>query len=176
MKSAVLVIDVQRGLFDEIPRPFEAGKVIQKINLVTGKARISGTPVIFIQHEQAKGLLEYGAETWKLQAGLKIDDNDFTVRKKTPDSFLRTNLEEILSSNGSKNLIICGYASEFCVDTTTRRSAALGYSVQLVSDAHTTHDKKHASAQQIRDHHNETLQNITSFGPKITTVLAADIF
>ena len=175
MNSAVLVIDVQRGLFDEIPRPYEAEEIIQRINFITSKARNYGAPVIFIQHEQAKGLLEYGSEGWKLQAELKVDDNDFKVRKKTPDSFLHTNLEEILSSNDSKNLIICGYASEFCVDTTTRRAAALGYTVQLVSDAHTTHNKEHASAKQIREHHNETLQNITSFGPKITVVRSADI-
>lgn len=120
-------------------------------------------------------MLEYRSEGWKLQSGLTINDIDFNVRKKTPDSFLRTNLEEILNLNSAKKLIICGYASEFCVDTTTRRAAALGYTVQLVADAHTTHDKKHASAQQIRDHHNETLQNITSFGPKITTVRSTDI-
>jgi nicotinamidase-related amidase len=175
MKSAVLVIDVQRGLFDEIPRPYEADEIIQRINHITSQARTSGIPVIFIQHEQAQGLLEYGSEGWKLQSGLTVNDNDFKVGKKTPDSFLRTNLEEILNLNGAKNLIICGYASEFCVDTTTRRAAALGYTVELVSDAHTTHNKKHASAKQIRDHHNETLQNIRSFGPRITTVRSTDI-
>ena len=87
------------------------------------------------------GFLEYGSESWKLQKDLFIDDIDFKVRKTTPDSFLRTNLEEILTSVGAMNLIICGYASEFCVDTSVRRAAALGYNVQIISDAHTTHDK-----------------------------------
>lgn len=57
------------------------------------------------------------------------------------------------------------------VDSMTRSAAQLGYTVQLVADAHTTHDKEHLSAQQIREHHNLTL----SMGPTITTVQATDI-
>lgn len=175
MKSAVLVIDVQSGLFDGRPRPFEHDLVIQRINDITNRARASKAPVIFIQHELPTGFLEYGSAGWELQSALTAEDADLKVRKTTPDSFLRTNLEKTLKSLGAINLIICGYASEFCVDTTTRRAAALGYTVQLVSDAHTTHDKVHASAEKIRDHHNATLPNITSFGPRISAVKASDI-
>ena len=39
MKSAVLVIDVQRGLFDPVPRPFEANEVVERINTITQNAR-----------------------------------------------------------------------------------------------------------------------------------------
>ncbi|MCK5312606.1 MAG: cysteine hydrolase [Desulfobacteraceae bacterium] len=175
MKSAILIIDVQCGLFDESVRPYEADEVVERINNITSNARIKGIPVVFIQHELAEGFLEYGSESWKLQKDLFIDDIDFKVRKTTPDSFLRTNLEEILTSVGAMNLIICGYASEFCVDTSVRRAAALGYNVQIISDAHTTHDKEHASAKQIREHHNATLPNITSFGPRISVVKSIDI-
>ena len=175
MKSAVLIIDVQCGLLDKKPRPYEADNIVKRINHITCKTRGSGIPVILIQHEQASGFMEFGSEGWKLQSGLTISNEDYKVRKTTPDSFLRTNLEEIITSIGVTNLIICGYASEFCVDTTVRRAAALGYTVQLVSDAHTTHDKEHASAKQIREHHNATLANITSFGPKITVIRSIDI-
>lgn len=175
MKSALFVIDVQRGLFDEPPRPHEADAVIERINGLAAKARRAHVPVVFIQHERPSGFLEYGSDTWQLQADLVVVESDVKVRKTTPDSFLRTILGELLSSWGTEEITICGYASEFCVDTTTRRAAALGYPVVLVADAHTTHDKDHASAQQIRDHHNATLPNITSFGPRITAVHASDV-
>jgi nicotinamidase-related amidase len=42
MKTAVLVIDVQRGLCDDPPRPHEAEAVMQRINALTGRARASG--------------------------------------------------------------------------------------------------------------------------------------
>ncbi len=170
MNSAVLVIDVQSALFDGSPRPYEADEVVQRINTITSQARTSGIPVIFIQYEQA-GFLEYESENWQLQSGLTVSDFDLKVRKTTIDPFLSSNLEERLTSIGAKNLIICGYASEFCIDTTTRRASGLGYNVQLVADAHTTHDKKHLSAKQIREHHNVTL----SMGSTVTAVQFADI-
>lgn len=175
MKSALLIIDVQHGLVDELPRPDAIGEVIEKINHLTGRARTNGIPVIFIQHELSTGQLLYGSESWQLQADLTVHGTDQKVRKTTPDSFLGTNLGEILASTSTTNLIICGYASEFCVDTTTRRAAALGFTVQLVADAHTTHDKTHATAEQIRTHHNTTLANIKSFGPTITAVRAVEV-
>ena len=76
---------------------------------------------------------------------------------------MKTNLEAVLKEHNVNHLVIVGYASEFCVDTTVRRSASLGYSVELISDAHTTHDKAHASGEAIRLHHNCTLPEVTSF-------------
>lgn len=175
MKSALVVIDVQRGLFDWEPRPREADAVVDRINLLTARARKEDTPVIFVQHERLSGFLEFGSESWALERRLEVQPGDYKIRKTTPDSFLRTSLEETLVSLGVKQLVLCGYATEFCIDTTTRRAAALGYDVILAADAHTTHDKDHASAERIRAHHNATLPNLTSFGPKIAAVEVAQI-
>lgn len=108
-------------------------------------------------------------------SGLDVEPQDYVVRKTTPNSFLRTNLEEILKKVYVESLIICGYATEFCVDSTVRAAAANGYGIQLVSDGHTTHDKHHAKAEQIRKHHNETLSNITSFGVEIKSIEANEL-
>lgn len=176
MKSAVLVIDVQSILFDPEPQPFESQVVLNKINQVTSLARAKSVPVIFIQHEHANSVIEYGTEGWALQSSLVTQTGDHFVRKTTPDSFLNTNLEELLKELAVDSLIVCGYASEFCVDTTVRRAASLGYPVVLVSDAHTTHDKEHASGAQIRAHHNATLANISSFGVKIEAIETAKLW
>ena len=173
MKSTLLVIDVQQALFDETPRPFEADAVVERINTLTARARAAGVPVIFIQHEASD--LEYNSAGWQLQPGLQVKEGDAKLRKTTPDSFLRTELEALLASWRTEHVVICGYASEFCVDTTTRRAAALGYPVTLVSDAHTTHDKLHATGEQIRKHENATLPNIDSFGPEIRAVATSDV-
>jgi nicotinamidase-related amidase len=102
---------------------------------------------------------------------LILGKNDLYIRKTVGDSFLRTELQDKLKSLNISDLIICGYASEFCMDNTIRRATGLGYTVQLVSDAHTTHDKEHLSAEIIRNHHNITL----SMGPTITAVATEDV-
>jgi len=47
--------------------------------------------------------------------------------------------------------------------------------VVLAADAHTSHDKPHATGAQIRAHHNATLSDITSFGVPIRAVASSDI-
>lgn len=170
MKTALLIIDVQSVLFDTIPAPFEAKEVIARINQLSAWARNKAMPVIFIQHEAPNSPMEFGSVDWQLQSDLVRVEGDLFVRKTTPNSFLRTNLKELLDVQNIEHLIICGYASEFCVDTTTRQAAAFGYSIDLVKDAHTTQDKAHASAQFIREHHNQTLSNIKSFGVEIAAI------
>ena len=129
MKSAVLVIDVQSILFDPEPQPFESQIVLTKINEVTKLARAKSVPVIFVQHEQPKSVIEYESAGWALQSSLITQTGDHFVRKTTPDSFLNTNLQSVLNELDVDSLIVCGYASEFCVDTTIRRAAGLGYPV-----------------------------------------------
>jgi nicotinamidase-related amidase len=175
MKTALLVIDVQRGLFESSPAPFEGEPVVQRINLLAERARSAGAPVVFIQHERAESPLAHGSDKWQLDRRLIVQPDDVKVRKSTPDSFLHTELAGLLAGWGAEHLVVCGYATEFCVDTTTRRAAALGFAVTIAADAHTTHDKPHASAETIRTHHNATLPNLTSFGPKIQAVPASDI-
>ncbi|SMF31498.1 cysteine hydrolase family protein [Pseudogulbenkiania subflava] len=175
MKTALLIIDVQRGLFDDEPRPYEADAVVERINTLAGRTRAHGVPVVFIQHERASGNLAHGTESWQLERHLRTVPGDHFIRKTTPDSFLRTPLQALLEQHQINHVVICGYASEFCVDTTTRRAAALGYAVTLASDAHTTHDKAHASAAAIREHENATLPDIVSFGPTILAKPGSEI-
>lgn len=174
-RSALIVIDVQCALFDPAPRPFEADAVIRRINRLSAAARAAGVPVVWVQHETADTPLLADRPGWALPAALQTAPADHRVRKTTPDSFLRTGLADWLAARDIGHLVICGYATEYCVDTTTRRAAALGHSVTLVADGHTSHDKPHASAAQIRAHHNATLQAINSFGPVIRALAAADI-
>jgi nicotinamidase-related amidase len=170
MKTAVLVIDVQQGLCEGTDKVFDCEGVISRINRVTRKARTAGAPVIFIQHESKAGYLEYGTAAWQLAVGLEVATSDLRIRKTTPDSFLRTDLEGMLRERGVERLAICGMHTEFCVDTTTRRALALGYPVILVSDAHTSAGNAALAPQQVIAHHNATLTSISSFGPRAIAV------
>ena len=175
MTTALLIIDVQHGLCTGEYEAFEANRVIERINVVARKMREAGAPVVVIQHEAPDSPLEYGTKGWKLAAGLDVQPTDIRVRKKATDSFHNTELQAILQAHGVKKLAICGLQSEFCVDTTARRALALGYPVTLVSDAHSTMSNSVLSAAQITAHHNETLTNITSFGPRVVAVPSSEV-
>ena len=175
MSTALLIIDVQQALCYGEYAAFEAARVIERINLVSRKARAAGAPVVVIQHESRGGPLDHGTDGWRLADGLDVQSTDILVPKTATDSFHNTELQSVLRARGVARLVICGLQSEFCVDTTTRRALALGYPVTLVSDAHSTQDNSVLSAARISAHHNETLANITSFGPRVTPVAAAQV-
>ena len=175
--NALIVIDVQKGLFAPEPKPAFSSEVIARINALTQKARHQGVPVVFVQHEATAGEhFRHATDEWQLDANLVTAETDRFVRKTTPDSFLRTDLNAVLQEAGVSQVVVCGYATEFCIDTTVRSAAGLGYDVMLVSDAHTTHDKPHALAAQIIAHHNATLPSIKSFGVKITARESEAVF
>lgn len=173
--TAVLVIDMQQGLCVGEYQPHDCEGTIARINLVTEKAHAANVPVIFIQHESQTGYLEYASVDWQLADGLIVKDTDLKVRKTTPDSFLRTDLEALLKVRGVEQLVICGMHTEFCVDTTTRRALALGYPVVLVADGHTSAGNEAISAPQVIAHHNSALSNISSFRHRVVPTLAQDI-
>lgn len=175
MQTAILVIDVQHGLCEDPDAAHDCPGTIERINVVTHRAREAGVPVFFIQHESNAGYLEHGSREWQLASGLQVDAGDRQTQKTTPDSFLRTDLHEALQTLGVTRLVVCGMHTEFCVDTTTRKALALGYPVVLVSDAHTSAGNAAISAQQVIAHHNATLTNISSFGPRVTAMTHSEV-
>ena len=174
MKSAVLVIDVQRSLCTGQWAMFDVERVIDRINAVVAKARAAGAPVLWIQHED-DGPLAHGSDGWLLDTRLAVRPDDVRLRKTATDSFHRTELHAWLQSRGIDRLIVCGLQSDFCVDSTIRRALALGYPVVLVSDAHSTIDNGILTAAQISAHHTATLANIESFGVRVTPVAAGEL-
>ncbi|MFV0422577.1 cysteine hydrolase family protein [Oleidesulfovibrio sp.] len=175
MKTALLVVDVQRAFFDGKTPPADGAEVAAQMNVLIKGARAADVPVIFVQHEKARSEVEHGSEGWQVSTLLDARAEDNRIYKKTPDSFYGTELGELLDRLDISRLVICGYATEYCVDTTVRRAATLGYAVQVAADAHTTDDKAHLSGAQIRAHHNATWHAVSSFPAPLDVVSAADV-
>jgi nicotinamidase-related amidase len=175
MTTALLIIDIQQALCSGKYAAFEVDRVIDRINFVSRKARIVGAHIVVIQHETQGGLLDHGTQGWQIAKGLGVQASDIRIRKTATDSFHNTQLASVLQTNHVSKLLICGLQSEFCVDTTTRRALALGYPVTLISDGHSTMNNSALTAAQVSAHHNETLANITSFGPRVTATPAAQV-
>jgi nicotinamidase-related amidase len=173
--KALLVIDVQSALCSGPYATLDANAVIERINYVARKARGAQAPVIFIQHESADGLLAHGSSGWQLAEGLAHLPEDVYVRKTASDSFHQSSLSAELNAHNVDELIVCGMQSDFCVDSTVRRALALGYPVTLVSDGHSTLDNVVLSAAQIIAHHNVTLSNLDSYGPRVSLAKASEV-
>ena len=175
MTSALLIIDVQHALCSGRWSAYDVDATVDRINEVAGRARAAGAPVLLIQHEEEDGPLEFGTPGWHLYERLAVEPSDIKLRKTATDSFYRTELHSLLQSRVVDRLVVCGLQSEFCVDSTVRGALALGFPVVLVADGHTTLDNEVISAAQISRHHNVTLANLSSFGPRVSTTPAVGV-
>lgn len=157
-KTALLVIDVQVGLFeDEIPI-YNAQVLFDNINLLLKGAYQAGSPVIYIQHIGEEGdALHPSGPGFAIHPVVAPNAGDLHVHKSYPDSFQETPLQVLLEGLQVRRLVIAGLQTEYCIDATCRRAFSLGYQVNLAADAHSTCDTSLLSAAQIIAHHNLTL-------------------
>jgi nicotinamidase-related amidase len=161
-KTALVVIDTQRGMFETlgVPPVPNGERLLENIEGLIRDARDAGTPVVHVRHGGEPGHpLEKGTEGWEIHPRAAPADNEPVVDKETPDSFLRTTLQDELDSRGIGRLVLAGMQTEYCVDTTCRRAFSLGYDVTLAGDAHGTWDEGRLTAGQIVSHQNEVLGN-----------------
>jgi nicotinamidase-related amidase len=175
MTMALIVIDMQQALCAGEEEAFDIKDVLKRINTLIANARSVAAPVIFVQHEEEEGSLRFDSDGWQLAKGLAVTNEDIRVRKTTPDAFHQTELRAVLDERGVTAFAVCGLQSDFCIDTTVRRALALGYPVTLAGDAHSTLDNGVLTAAQIIAHHNRTLSNISSFGPRCRVIAAGEV-
>lgn len=173
--SAVLVIDAHLEILKSQPNNTKVQGAYQRINQVIAAGRKAGSLIIYIR-TRALSEVTVGDEEFAIfSSPFDIRTSDYVVEKTTPDSFFGSSLEYLLIKLFVDSLYICGTRTECCIDATVRSALARGYPVFLVSDGHTTDDKAHLSAEQIVNHHNETLAKTSTYIARATVVPACEL-
>ena len=91
--------------------------------------RDAGLPVIFTQHDsrEAASPLKFSLPTGAMIEGFEPLDGEIVIQKDVNSGFLGTDLELRLRQHGITRLVIVGFFTNFCVETTTRMSGNMGY-------------------------------------------------
>lgn len=153
--KALIVVDMQKGVFEGKNKRYDAANIIQRINRLIDKAREKDIPVIFIRHNTPKeDVLKYGSDGWQILPDMHQKDSDTIVEKTCCDAFCKTDFADQLDRMGVNELIITGCCTDFCLDTTVRVAASKNFEVTVASDAHTTAEKPYLEAKIIIEHHN----------------------
>ncbi|HEU5369360.1 MAG TPA: cysteine hydrolase family protein [Ktedonobacterales bacterium] len=173
-KTALVIIDVQKGLFDEAYD--EDREILGRIKSLIERAHAAGSPVVYVQHNGWAGHpLEPGAPGSPIHPAIAPADGDIVVQKRASDSFYETTLQQALDARGVTQVVITGAQTEFCVDTTCRRAASLGYGVTLVADGHLTGDRPPLTWDQIVAYHNAILPQLVTPNEPIKVQPAAEV-
>ncbi|MCX6153564.1 MAG: cysteine hydrolase family protein [Candidatus Kapabacteria bacterium] len=161
MKKALLVIDVQNEYFSgKLPVSYPQDS-IDNILKVIDSAHKAGIFTIFVQHfssaTNAKAFVKESDE-WELHPEIKKRKCQALIEKNYPGSFTGTNLDEILKGKGIDTVVICGYMTQTCCDTTSRQAFHLFYNVEFLSDATGTLDiDNYAGSVKAETLHNTIL-------------------
>ncbi len=136
LKTALLVIDVQNTYFSgKLAVSYPPGS-FENILAAMDFAAAHNIPIAVIQHgSSAMGSFQKGSEAWKLHPQVAGRKYDLLIEKDLPGSFTGTGLEAWLRGKGIEKVVIAGYMTQMCCDTTSRQAMHLGFSVEFLSDA-----------------------------------------
>jgi len=155
--SALVVIDMQRGFVDP-GAPIEikgARALIPGINTLAARCRALGIPVVFVKSNRradsadaglAREMYPYdgsnpmvpyqGSPGAEFTDGLEVTADDYVVPKIRYSALIpgSSSLEPLLRGLGRNSLMICGVATDVCVESTTRDAMMLGFRTFLIGD------------------------------------------
>lgn len=140
---ALLVIDVQQGLFGKSTPIYKAEELLQNITLLIDRAHRNNIPVFYIQHSDLRTLVK-GSSDWQLHPRLQPLATDCIIHKQHGNAFEETALEEVLQSRNVTSLVITGLVTHGCVRATCLGALQLGYRVILAEDGHSSFSKEAA--------------------------------
>jgi ureidoacrylate peracid hydrolase len=168
-----------------------AGAVVERVRTTVAAARAAGVLVVFLQNgwdsdyleaggpgspnywksnalktmrarpELAGQLLAKGGWDYQLVDGLKPEAGDILIQKPRYSAFSGTALDLMLRARGIRNLVLCGIATNVCVESTLRDGFFLEYFGVLLADA--THQAGPAFLQDA------TLYNVETFFGWVST-------
>ncbi|HZX32989.1 MAG TPA: cysteine hydrolase family protein [Rhodocyclaceae bacterium] len=136
-ETALLLIDYQREYLDGRLPLTGAAAAIRGAEALMALADGAGIPVIHIHHIAAKSdatLFAPGTTAVEPIPGLEPREGHHRLTKGMPSSFHGTGLDELLRVQGIGCLLIAGFMTHMCVDTTTRDAVHRGYRAVVAGD------------------------------------------
>jgi nicotinamidase-related amidase len=137
--SALILIDIQNTyrhglmqLTNVEPAILEAQKLLQL-------ARELKIPVIHIQHDAGVGSpYDITADIGAIAAEVAPISGEKVIVKNYPNAFVETTLDAELKAFGIKNIVLAGFMTHMCVNSTAHGAFNLGYASTIVASATAT--------------------------------------
>jgi nicotinamidase-related amidase len=139
--STLILIDCQ-NTYTHGPMELEGVQAaLDEAATLLDRARTAGIPVIHIQHSDGPGsLYDVDGESGAIVAQVAPRGDEPVVVKSYPNSFVQTELDERLKAVGATNLVLAGFMTHMCVNSTARGAFNLGYAPTVVAAATATRE------------------------------------
>lgn len=155
--TVLLVVDVQTAMIEE--HPYNEKQVIKNIKHLISSCRNYGIEVVYVRHDDGIGSeLERNTGGWQIYSEIAPQDERI-FDKQYNSAFLHTGLKEYLDSKNTKNIILTGMQTEYCIDATCKVAFEYGYNIIIPEETNTTFDNKYLSAKSLYEFYNYKIWN-----------------
>lgn len=139
--AALVMIDCQNTYREGIMQLTGVEPALKEARRVLDRARALGRPVIHIQHDAGPGTpYDVRADIGRIADIVAPQDGETVITKGYPNSFVQTPLDDELKRLGVRNLVLVGFMTHMCVNSTARGAFNLGYAPTVVATATATRD------------------------------------
>ena len=138
-ESTLVMIDCQNTYTRGVMELEGVDAALDEAAALLDRARSAGIPIIHIQHSDGPGsLYDIDGESGAIVARVAPREGEPVVVKNYPNSFVKTDLDERLKAVNASNLVIAGFMTHMCVNSTARGAFNLGYAPTVVAAATAT--------------------------------------
>lgn len=140
-QSALIMIDCQNTYLEGIMKLSGVDAALDEAGRLLDHARRLGRPIIHIQHDAGPGSPYDIRTTIGAIAGRVAPmAGEAVVVKHYPNAFVGTDLEARLKAAGVESVILAGFMTHMCVNSTARGAFNLGFQPTVVARATATRD------------------------------------
>ncbi len=138
-KSALVLIDCQNTYREGIMQLEGVEPALEECARLLTRAREAGTPVIHIQHDAGPGTpYDTTARIGAIADVVAPVAGEKVITKAYPSSFEKTDLDAELKRLGVTDLVLAGFMTHVCVNSTARAAFNHGYRTTVVGNATAT--------------------------------------
>jgi nicotinamidase-related amidase len=137
--TALVMIDCQNTYRQGIMQLEGVEPALAEAARLLTRARAAGIPVFHIMHDAGEGsLYDVRAEIGQISAEVAPIAGEPVIVKNFPSAFVGTDLDEQLSKLPGRELLLAGFMTHMCVNSTARGAFSLGYHPTVVASATAT--------------------------------------
>ncbi len=138
-KSALVLIDCQNTYREGVMQLEGVEPALKECAKLLQRARDAGATVIHIQHDAGPGTpYDVRAPIGAIADLVAPAPGETVIVKAYPSSFEQTNLDTELKKRGISDLVIAGFMTHVCVNSTARAAFNRGYRTTVVGNATAT--------------------------------------
>lgn len=137
--SALVIIDAQNTYCEGVMKLDEVDAALSECKKLLNRFRAAGRPVFHIRHDAGPGTpYDVSAPIGQIADIVAPIEGEAVITKNYPSSFVQTELDDLLKQADVSNLILTGFMSHMCVNSTARGAFSLGYNPTVVASATAT--------------------------------------